>query len=398
MIFLDHAATTPIHPAAAEALARAAVDYPGNPGSQHTAGRHAAKALAAARAVMADSIGARPDEIILTAGGTEANNLVIGGVVAWWSRQRLPVHVVTTATEHASVEKRLAWEERQNPGHVRVTRLPVNRDGRIDPENLAAAIGPDTRLVSILHGNNETGALHDLDAIKTVMLSHPAVPLHLDWVQSYGKVPVDVRTFPVDFLTVAAHKVGGPQGAGFVFARQGRDLEPMTVGGAQETYRRAGTPGLAAAAGFAAAIQAAPPPAEAWSRLAALEAAFLTTLAAEGAAYHLNGPPSPGKPDSPARLPGLFNLAFPGVADKQDLLIALDLDGVMASAVSACHSGVVSDSTVLAAMRVPPENRSSSIRVGLNHRQSESEITEAARRVAKAVLRITQACQARSRP
>lgn len=389
MIYLDNCATTPLDPSVPPVMVRVMEECFGNPSSIHAAGRRAARVLAEARRVLADSLGARPSEIVLTAGGTEANNLVLSGVIESALRAQERVHIVTSAVEHASVAARLAWEVRRRPDRVEVTPLGVDGEGRISPDELDAVLRarPDTRLVSLLHCNNETGALQDLDALMAVRLRHPRVPFHLDIVQSYLKFPFDVRTLPVDFLTVAAHKVHGPKGAGFAYVRDGLVLEPHLVGGAQEKYRRAGTENVAAAAGFAQAVRAAPDPASLHAALAALEAALLETLRAEGAGFVINGPEESGG----RRMTGIVNLSFPGVLNKEDLLIALDLDGVMLSSTSACHSGVVSDSAVLQAMGIAEERRAGAVRIGLSRFLSEAEVREAARRIARAARRIAEA-------
>lgn len=387
MIYLDNCATTALAPGVAATMAQALEECFGNPSSIHQAGRCSARALADARRVLADSLHARPSEIVLTSGGTEANNLVLHSAIRGALRETGRAHVVTSAVEHASVANRLEWEMRQHPGQVEVTRLPVDRHGRISPGQLDAVLQsrPDTCLVALLHCNNETGVLLDLEALWPVRLRHPRVPLHLDIVQSYLKFPFDVRTMPVDYLTAAAHKVHGPKGAGFAWVRDGMVVEPLVVGGAQEKYRRAGTEDVAAAAGFAHAVKTTPPPQELHHLLARLEEVFFDTLRGESVPFEINGPL-----DHARRMAGIVNIAFPGVENKEDLLIALDLDGVMVSSTSACHSGVVSDSLVLQAMGLSPDRRAGSIRIGLSRFLSEDDVREGARRICRAAKRFQE--------
>ncbi len=385
MIYLDHCATTPLDPAAAEVMARTARDCFGNPGSLHTAGRRAAKVLADSRGVLAESLGARPSEILLTSSGTEANNVVIATVVAHF-RRRETVHIVTTPAEHASIYKRLEWEARGDSHALDVSVVAVDRGGRLDADALRASVRDDTRLISVLHCNNETGVLQDLDLLREIKLAHPRTLLHLDIVQSYLRAPFDTGLFPADFLTAASHKVHGPKGAAFLYVRDGLSVEPLLIGGAQEKFRRAGTEDVAAVAGFAEAVRRAPHPAEYRTRLAEMEAAFLETLAGEGAEFRINGPA-----DGALRMPGIVSLAFPGVRNKEDLLIACDLEGLMISSTSACHSGVVADSHVLRAMGVPETLRNGSVRLGFGRTLGRAQVIEGARILARAARRVSGA-------
>lgn len=383
MIYLDNCATTPLDPAAAECMARASKECFGNPSSIHAEGRKAAKVLSDSRARLAESIHAQPKEIVLVSSGTEANNLVIASVVQRYAREGL-VHIVTSTTEHASVTNRLDWEVRQNPPGVEVTYVGVDSQGRLRRDELRAAIRPETRLLTLLHCNNETGVLQDLDAIAAIKHAFPSLLLHLDIVQSYMKMCFDVRTLPADFLTVSSHKICGPKGMGFVYVRDGVDVEPLIVGGAQEKYRRAGTENVVAAAGFACAVEMTPSCAELGFRFLRFERAFLTTLEQEGASFLLNGPENHVQ-----RMPGLFSLSFPGVRSKEDLQIACDLEGVMLSSTSACHSGVLVESHVLKAMGLAPERLVDSVRVCFNKFLSDDEIRTAAKILARVAKRLT---------
>lgn len=380
-IYLDNCATTPLDAAALEVMCRVMGECFGNPSSIHAEGRKAAKVLSDARETLAASINARPSEIIFTSSGTEANNLVVSSIAGKCSRMG-PTHIVTSTAEHASVHARLGCELRQNPGVVDVTTVGVAPRGRIQLDELRGAVRSDTRLLTILYCNNETGVLQDLDALLAVRKAHPGLLLHLDMVQSYMKIPVDVRAMPVDFITVSAHKIYGPKGAGFVFAREGNEVEPLLVGGAQESFRRAGTENVAAAAGFAEAVRRMPPARELRSRYKQLEDVFLSTLRTAGCQFQINGPMEESQ-----RMPGILNLSFAGVRNKEDLLVGCDLNGVQVSSTSACHSGVIQESHVLKAMGVAPEAIAGSIRVCFNKFHSEDDIRDAARRIARVALR-----------
>jgi cysteine desulfurase len=381
-IYMDNCATTPLDPSVAEVMARVAFECFGNPSSIHTEGRRAARVLAAARACVADRLGARPTEIVFTSSGTEANNFVLASVIRRHLRQREPVHIVTSSAEHVSVLNRLAWEAREHPGAVEISTVDVDAAGRLCLDALRAAVRPDTRLVTILHCNNETGTLQDLDALFAVKHAHPRVLLHLDIVQSFLKQPFDVRLMPVDFLTVSGHKLHGPKGIGFVYVRDGVECEPLLVGGAQEKYRRAGTEDVAAAAGLQRAIEAMPDPAAMREHCVALERVFLAELDDAGARYTINGPP-----DHARRMPGIMNLCFAGVRNKEDLLVACDLEGLMLSSASACHSGVVAESHVLKAMGLPTERRAGSVRIGFSRMLTADEVRRGARILAACARR-----------
>jgi cysteine desulfurase len=388
MIYLDNCATTPMDPAAARELVRVAAECFGNPSSIHAVGRCAARELDAARTFLAGTIGARPQDIVFVSSGTEANNFVIASVVHSASQQRRRVHIVTSAIEHPSVLKRLEAELHEHPELLEVTYVGVDSVGRIRMDELRRAIRDDTRLVSIIHCNNETGTLQDLDALAALRLAYPQVLLHLDIVQSYTKVPFDVRLLPADYLTVSAHKVYGPKGIGFVWVRPGAPAEPLLVGGAQERFRRGGTENVPAAVAFAAAVRSIPPHHELALRYAHFERVFFCVLDEERVDYTLNGPA-----DHARRLPGVFNVSFHGVANKEDLLVACDLEELMVSSTSACHSGVVSDSHVLAAMGVPEADRRGAVRIAFNKFHTEDEIERAARVLARCARRVAGATQ-----
>lgn len=385
MIYFDNCATTPMDPAACRELARVGAECFGNPSSIHSVGRCAARELEAARRLLAETIGARPAEIVFTSSGTEANNFVLAAVIRHFAPTMPRLHIVTSAVEHPSILKRLEYEVQHAPGRLEVTYVGVDRVGRVCLDEVRRAIREETRLVSILHCNNETGTLQDLEALAAVRLAYPRVLLHADIVQSFTKFPVDVRLLPVDFLTASAHKVYGPKGIGFVYVREGVVVEPLVVGGAQERYRRGGTENVAGAAAFAAAVRSIPPHDELLQRYRAFERIFFEVLEHEGVEYRLNGPS-----DYVRRLPGIFNLSFPGIANKEDLLVACDLEGLMVSSTSACHSGVVNDSHVLAAMGLSEQERRGALRIAFNKFHTDDDIERGARLLSRCVKRVAR--------
>lgn len=371
-------------PEACRELARVAAECFGNPSSIHTAGRCAARELEAAREFLAQTLGARPQEIVFTSSGTEANNFVIASVVHAAAQEGRHIHLITSAVEHPSILKRLEYELREHPHLLEVTPIGVDRVGRLRLDELRRSIRDDTRLISLLLCNNETGTLQDLEAIAAIRLAHPHVLLHLDIVQSYGKLPLDVRTLLADFLTVSGHKIYGPKGIGFAYVREGVPVEPLVVGGAQERFRRGGTENVPAVAAFAAAVRSLPPVETILARYIEFERLFFRVLDEEGVEYVLNGPA-----DHARRLPGIFNVSFRGVANKEDLLVACDLEGLMVSSTSACHSGVVKDSHVLAAMGVPEPERRGAVRIAFNKFHTEADIERGARILARCAKRVS---------
>lgn len=383
LLYLDHCATTPPCEEAISAAARVQREFFGNPSSLHRTGQRAARELGRARRVLAELLNAKAREIVFCSSGTEANNLALRGSAERAMREQGRARLVVGAASHASVLKCAEHLQFLHGAKAEVILAPVRADGTTDFVSLAALVAEDTTLVSLLHGNNETGALEDLAALQQLRMNRPRVRIHLDVVQSFGKVPLDWADLPADLLTASSHKIHGPRGAAVLVVRDGVELEPLFTGGAQEKFRRAGTEDVAAVCGMAAAAAATPPGAAHAANLARLEAAFIASLAAEGIEFERNGPD-----ETAHRLPGVFNLSFRGVRHKEDLLVACDLEGLQVSAASACHSGVVADSHVLTAMGLPAERRQGAIRFGLSRYQSELDMREAARRLALCVHRL----------
>ncbi len=357
-IYLDYNASTPIAPSVMEAMQAAMGEGFGNPSSPHWAAAPAKRMLEDSRAQVAHLIGARPDEIVLTSGGSEANNHALKGVV--YASTRAAPHIVTTAVEHPAIHAPCRFLERSG---ARVTRLPVDATGRIDPDDLRRAITADTVLVSVMLANNEVGTIQPVAECARIAREH-GVWVHTDAAQALGKIPVDVDELGADLLTVAGHKLYAPKGVGALYVRAGLELEPLIHGAGHERGRRAGTESalLATALGRACERVGDLTP---MADVEALRDRFWTGLQARfGDAVVLNGHPQ-------HRLPNTLNVAFKG----RDGGAILDrLDGVAASTGSACHADHVELSPVLAAMGVPERVAMGAIRFSLGRETTGDEI------------------------
>lgn len=342
--YLDHNATSPLRPAAFDAMVEA-MRVGGNPSSVHAAGRKARAIVDKARREVASLVGASPGETIFTSGGTEANNLALLGA----GRRR----VLVSAVEHDSVRR----------AAPRAETLPVDGEGVVDLGALevALAASPEPALVSVMLANNETGVLQPIEEV--VRLARAAGALvHCDAVQGAGKAPVDVRELGVDYLSVSAHKLGGPTGVGALIVRKAAPLVPDRRGGGQESNRRAGTENVAGIAGFAAAAQASGRGLDVVEMRDRLELALVQT-ARDARIYGANAP----------RLGNTTCISMPGVPAETQVM-ALDLAGVCISAGAACSSGKVQQSPVLTAMGVPAAEAASAIRVSLGWNSEAGDI------------------------
>jgi cysteine desulfurase len=359
-IYLDYAATTPVDPEVAAAMAPFLAGEFGNPGSVHAYGQAARAAVDDARRAVAALIGASPREIVFTSGATEANNAAILGVVFAHGPER--THLITAATEHHAVLEPCRWAERLGAA---VTVLPVDGDGLVDPDLVRRAIRPQTRLISIMHGNNEIGTLGPVAEVAAIARAH-GVLVHTDATQSAGIVPIDVTALGVDLLSLSAHKRYGPKGAGALYVRAGVQLEPLLRGGSQEHGRRGGTEPVPTIVGFGAAarLAAARLAADA-ERIGRLRDRLAAGLAALPGA-RING-------HATRRLPGIVSVSFQD-ADSESLLLALDLEGVAASSGSACTSGSLEPSHVIAALGLPPALAAGTLRFSLGRPTTEAEI------------------------
>lgn len=371
MLYLDHAATTPLRPEVRDAMAPFIGERFGNPSGVHATAQHAKNAVEEARERIAAAIGAtRPLEIVFTGGGTESDNLAVLG--ASWSANG---GIITTAVEHAAVLESARFAERNGRD---VTILPVDRCGRVSPVDVAAAVDEMTAVVSVMTANNETGVLQPVNEIarRVREVSSRAV-LHTDAVQAFASLPVEVHDSGPDLISVSAHKIGGPQGVGFLFVRDGVELEPVIHGGGQELGRRSGTHNVAAIVGLAAAVTASVADRDGYrARVAAARDRFEQDLRSRTTIVVTAG--------DAERLASHSHVRFPGIA-AETLLVRLDLAGVAAAAGAACHSGAIETSHVLDAMGVDPVAASESVRFSFGRDDDASTGATAARIVSGVV-------------
>jgi cysteine desulfurase len=358
-VYLDHNATTPLHPAAREAMLSWLGERHGNPSSIHAFGQAARNGVEEAREQVAALIGARPPEVVFTASGTEGNNAVIFGE---FRRSGTGGHLVISAIEHPSIREAAARLESDG---MAVTRVSPGPDGVVPASGIVEALRPDTRLVCLMLANNELGTLQPVIEVAAACRER-GIPVLCDAVQAVGKIPVDVKALGVDWLVVGAHKFHGPLGAAAVWVRKGRELGGLLVGGSQERRRRASTENVPAIAGFGAAAAAAMEElSERRVHLAGLRDRFEALLPQRvpDAIVHCAGSP---------RLPNTSHVAFPGV-EGESLLIRLDLAGYAVSTGSACSSGTVEPSKTLLAMGLSRDEALSSLRVsfGITNRPEE---------------------------
>lgn len=371
-IYLDHNATTPLDPEVLEEMTASLRRGPGNPSSMHAFGQEARRTVERARVRAARLIGAQPEEIVLTSGGTEANNIAVLGAVAAAKSDR--PHVVTTAIEHQAVLNPCRRIERSGGS---VTFLPVNRDGVVDSEGAVAALRDDTVLASIMLANNDVGSLQPVTAISPAARERGVV-FHADAVQAVGKIPVDVRALGVDLLSFSGHKIYGPQGTGALYIRKGVEVSPRTFGGRQERGLRPGTENVGAIAGFGKACELAAKRLDGDAAyLAELRSSFETAILRRIPGATVNAGASP-------RLPNTSNIAFEGLVGE---LLAFYLDelGVAVSTVAACSSANKEPSHVLIAMGRTPEEARSAVRFSFGRGNTREEMLRAADLVVQAV-------------
>ncbi|GAB2554828.1 cysteine desulfurase family protein [Gracilibacillus alcaliphilus] len=377
-IYLDHAATTPVHPDVIQAMTAVLAEDFGNPSSVHSFGRKARQHLDQARAIAAQSLHAGERDIIFTSGGTEANNMAITG--AAFANQEKGKHVITTKIEHHAVLHTINNLEQQG---FEISYLDVDETGQITVEQVQEALREDTILVSIMMVNNETGVIQPIAAIGEILHDHQAY-FHTDAVQAYGILPIDINILQVDLLTVSSHKINGPKGLGFLYSNKEVTLEPIQYGGEQERKRRPGTENVAGIVGFAKAIELVQrEQASCFTAYQQYRDQFVQELEQQGVNFLING-----KQDQ--SVPSIINISFPGT-NVESLLMNFDLSGVAASSGSACTAGSVDPSHVLSAMFSPENERTNnSIRFSFGLANDLDNIKEAAGKVAAIVNRLTK--------
>lgn len=381
-VYLDHAATTPVLPEVVDVVA-ARMQALGNPSSLHGSGRAARKAVEESRESVAAALGARPSEVVFTAGGTEADNLALKGL--FWARRAADprrVRVLVSAVEHHAVLDTVEWLGKAEGAEVEL--LPVDAVGRLDVDALTASIARDPEsvaLVSVMWANNEVGTLQPMQAV-VAAAGHYGIPVHSDAVQAVGAVPVDFGDSGLDALSLSGHKLGGPVGAGALLVRRETELVPILHGGGQEREVRSGTVDTASIAGLATAVSTATGEQQsATERLGALRAELVDAIRAAVPDAVVNGPEDPRQ-----RLPGIAHVSFPG-CEGDSLLLLLDAQGIECSTGSACAAGVPEPSHVLLAMGADPLLARGSLRFSLGHTSSRSDIEALAAAIGPVVER-----------
>lgn len=384
-VYLDHAATTPMAPAAIEAMT-AELALVGNASSLHASGRRARRVLEESRERIAAALGSRPGEVVFTSGGTEADNLALKG--AFWARRGQDparTRILSTTVEHHAVLDPLHWLEATEGADVEL--VGCDPTGRVDLAAMTAAIERDpasVALVSVMWANNEVGSLQPVTEIAALAAEH-GIPVHTDAVQAVGAVPVDFATSGVDALSLTGHKLGGPVGAGALVVRRELELTALVHGGGQERDVRSGTHATAAIAGFAAAVELAVKEQEACAtRVGALRDRLVEQVLAAVPDTYLNGPPL--EPLGVHRLPNNAQIAFPG-CEGDSLLMLLDAAGVECSTGAACSAGVPQASHVLLAMGQTDEQARSSLRFSLGHTTTVEDVDRLVAAIGPAVER-----------
>ena len=379
-IYLDHAASTPLHPLVLEQMLPFWSELFGNPSSVHSWGRAARSALNDARDSLAEALHCASKEIIWTSGGTESDNLAIFGTMLQFSSPGSSQnHMITTQIEHHAVLHSCEQLERLG---FEVTYLPVDSQGLVCLEDLAAAIRPETALISILYGNNEVGTIQPIAELGKLAHDH-GILFHVDAVQALGTEEIDLSLLPIDLMSISAHKIQGPKGIGALFCSSKIKLNPLQFGGSQERKRRAGTENVAGAVGFAAA--AALIVKDRIGKRQHLELLRQTMLDSLKLlmgqdAFVVNG-------HSEHYLPHILNISFPGI-DTETMLMNLDLAGIAAASGSACSSGSLEVSHVLKAMHLAEAITTSAIRFSFGSTNSAAEIVQSSQIIATIVNRL----------
>jgi len=360
-IYLDHAATTPTRPEVVKSMLPFFTDAFGNPSSIHSLGQEAKGAVEEARTKVAELIGARSEEIVFTSGGTEADNFALKGIA--YANEDKGNHIITTSIEHHAVLEVCKFLGRRG---FRITYLPVDKYGLVNPDDVRKAISDKTILISVMHANNEVGTIEPVEEIGRIA-REAGVYFHSDAVQTAGHIPVNVDKLKVDLLSISAHKLYGPKGAGVLYIRKGTKLVSLMHGGAHEKRRRAGTENVPAIVGLGKAVElAGQEVGKEAERLAYLRDKLIEGLGEKIDHTRLNGHPT-------RRLPNNVNVSIDFV-EGESMLLNLDLEGIFASTGSACSSASLEPSHVLLALGLPAEQAHGSLRFTLGRENTEADI------------------------
>ena len=358
-VYLDHNASTSVHPEVLEEMLPYFSERFGNPSSVHGFGREAREGLDTARERIASFLRVGKEEVVFTSGGTESDNMAIKGVAA----ARRQGHIITSQIEHHAVLRTGQTLEQQG---FAVTYLPVDAHGRVDPDDVRRAIRPDTVLISIMHANSEVGTIQPVPEIGGIAREH-GVAFHVDGVQTFGKLPIDVDAFGIDLLSFSSHKIYGPKGVAGLYIRRGTKMAAIQHGGEHERRRRAGTENVPGVVGLGKAVEIrARDMADEATRVTALRDRLWAGVSARVPDVRLNGHPT-------ERLPGTCNMCFRRV-ESESIVLGLDLKGIGVSAGSACTSGNVEPSYVLVAMGVPIDWAMGAVRCSLGRGTSAEDI------------------------
>jgi cysteine desulfurase len=360
-IYLDHNATTPLDPRVFKAMEPYLKEAFGNPSSPHYYGRHTKQALEESRGIVANTIGAKPEEIIFTSGGTEADNLALRGIAYQGGRNK--GHIITSSVEHHAVIRTCNALEKDG---FTVTYLPVDSEGRVDPDEIKQSIRKDTILISMILANNETGVIEPVAEAGRIA-KECEIPFHSDAVQALGKLVVDVRELYTDMLSLSSHKIYGPKGVGVLFVKDGVRVSPILTGGHHERGLRAGTENVAAIVGFARALKIAVEEMDIYqTKVLSLRNKLESALLDRIDKVEIQSVKA-------ERLPHTSSIGFASV-EAESILLHLDLKGIAASSGSACTTGEPEPSHVLLAMGVSPELAQGSIRLSLGKENTEEDI------------------------
>jgi len=378
-IYLDYAATTPVDPRVVKAMLPYFSEKFGNTMSLHSFGQEAKEALEESRGVIADLMGAKPQEIIFTGSASESNNLALKGVALAKASANQGGHIIISPIEHACVMESARWLESQG---FEITRLKVDKYGLVSPDDVRKAIKKDTILVSIMHANNEIGTIEPIEEIGKIC-REKGIYFHTDAAQSFGKIPIDVNKMNIDLMTVSSHKMYGPKGAAALFIRKGTKIEPLIHGGGHESGLRSSTVNVAAIVGFAEAARIC----EREMKKEAKREIKLRDKLIKGVLEKIEGSYLNGHPRE--RLPNNINFSFPGI-EGESLIMQLDFLGIAASTGSACSSEKLEPSHVLLAIGLKPEQAHGSLRLSLGKWTKEKDINYVLEVLPKVVKRLRE--------